>query len=250
MFDQSFVPTGGSRRWTILVALLGQFILVGILVVIPLMYVQVLPVPEVMSRVLLAPPPPPPPPPPPAPARREPPKIVARKFDPTKLTAPSTIPKQVTIQNETAEALPQAPGIAGVRGGVPGGIPGGIPGGALNSLLSSAPPPPPPVAAKAPEPPPPDRIRVGGDVQAGLLVREIAPSYPKLAAMAHIAGTVRLKAVIGRDGSVEDLTLISGHPLLIQAAEAAVKQWIYKPTLLNGLPVEVDTEIDVHFVQS
>jgi protein TonB len=68
--------------------------------------------------------------------------------------------------------------------------------------------------------------------------------------MAHISGTVRLKAVIGADGSVEDLTLISGHPLLVQAAEAAVKQWIYKPTLLNGQPVEVDTEIDVHFVAS
>jgi protein TonB len=81
-------------------------------------------------------------------------------------------------------------------------------------------------------------------------VREVAPSYPKLASMAHIAGTVRLKAVIGRDGTVEDLTLISGHPLLIQAAEAAVKQWIYKPTLLNGVPVEVETEIAVHFVAS
>jgi len=243
MFEQTFIPPGGTRRWSVLVAVLSQIFVVGILVVIPLMYVEVLPVPDTVSRILLAPPPPPPPPPPAAPARREPPKVVARKFDPTKLTAPSTIPKQITIQNETAQAFPEAPGIAGV--------PGGALGGALNSILSAAPPPPPPpVAAATPAPAPPSRIRVGGEVQAGLILREVTPSYPKLAAMAHISGTVRLKAVIGADGSVEDLTLISGHPLLVQAAEAAVKQWIYKPTLLNGQPVEVDTEIDVHFVAS
>jgi protein TonB len=139
---------------------------------------------------------------------------------------------------------------AGVPGGLPGGIPGGTLGGILNSVPSPAsPPPPPPAVAAVPSAPaPPSRIRVGGSVEAGLLLREVTPSYPKLAQQAHIAGTVRLKAVIGADGKVEDLALISGHPLLIEAAEAAVKQWIYKPTLLNGQPVEVDTEIDVHFV--
>jgi protein TonB len=210
-----------------------------------------LPVPQLMSNILLAPRPPPPPPPAAAPARREPPKAVARNFDPAKLTAPTTVPNQITIQNAPAETLPQAPGTAGVPGGVPGGVLGGALGGVLNSALAAAaPPPPPPAAAAPPQPAPPSRIRVGGDVEAGLLVHEVTPAYPKLAAQAHIGGTVRLKAVIGNDGTVENLTLISGHPLLIQAAEAAVKQWIYKPTLLNGQPVEVDTEIDVHFVES
>jgi periplasmic protein TonB len=211
--------------------------------------VQVLPTPELLSGVLVAPPPPPPPPPPAAPARLERPKIVARKFDPTKLTAPTTVPKQLTILNDTATALPQAPEIAGVPGGMPGGVAGGAIGGILNAVPAVA-PPPPPAAMAASAPAEPTRIQVGGNVEAGLLLHEVTPSYPKLASQAHISGTVRLKAVIGRDGTVEDLTLISGHPLLIPAAEAAVKQWIYKPTLLNGLPVEVATEIDVHFVAS
>lgn len=246
MFEQTFIPEGKTRRWNVVLAIAGQLLVVGILVVIPLMYVQVLPTPELVSGILLAPPPPPPPPPPPAPAQLKPPKIVARKFDPAKLTAPTTVPKQVTILNDAVAAAPEI-------GGVPGGIPGGVPGGTLGGILNSVPavaPPPPPVAAAPPPPTPPSRIQVGGNVQAGLLLHEVTPSYPKLASQAHISGTVRLKALIGRDGTIEGLTLISGHPLLIPAAEAAVKQWIYKPTLLNGLPVEVDTEIDVHFVAS
>lgn len=73
------------------------------------------------------------------------------------------------------------------------------------------------------------------------------PTYPKLAHDAHIGGTVRLKAIIAADGTVKDLSVISGHPLLIPSALNAVKQWVYKPTILNGTPIEVDTEIDVNF---
>ena len=258
MFDQSFIPGETRWRWTVPLAMLGELFVIAIVVAIPLMYVQVLPTPELVSRMmLLAPPPPPPPPPPPAAARLVRPKIVAKKFDPTKLTSPITIPKQVPILNETAPTLPQGSEIAGVPGGVPGGIPGGVlggvPGGALGGILRSIPsvaPPPPPIAAAPSEPAQPSRIQVGGNVQAGLLLHEVEPLYPKLASQAHIVGTVRLKAVIGRDGKVKDLTLISGQPLLIAAAEEAVKQWVYKPTLLNGVPVEVETEIAVHFVSS
>jgi protein TonB len=78
-------------------------------------------------------------------------------------------------------------------------------------------------------------------------VHEVKPSYPKLAKAARVTGTVRMKAIIGCDGRVKDLTLISGPPLLVSAAEAAVQQWIYRPTLLNGEPFEVETEIDVTF---
>ncbi|HLW76589.1 MAG TPA: energy transducer TonB, partial [Bryobacteraceae bacterium] len=79
---------------------------------------------------------------------------------------------------------------------------------------------------------------------------QILPEYPKLAHEAHIHGTVRLKAIIAADGTVKDLTVISGHPLLIPAALAAVKQWVYRPTILNGTPIEVDTDIDVNFTLS
>ncbi len=93
----------------------------------------------------------------------------------------------------------------------------------------------------------PTRIRVGGNIQAANLVTKVAPVYPPMAKQARIQGTVRFAAVLGKDGSVVNLQLISGHPLLVAPAQDAVKQWVYKPTLLNGAPVEVLTQIDVNF---
>jgi len=81
-------------------------------------------------------------------------------------------------------------------------------------------------------------------------VRQPKPQYPPLARQARIQGTVRFNAIIGKDGNIANLTLVSGHPLLVPAATAAVKQWVYKPTLLNGEPVEVVTVIDVNFTLS
>ena len=94
---------------------------------------------------------------------------------------------------------------------------------------------------------PPDRIRVGGNVQRSKLVREVPPQYPPLARQARIWGTVRLNAMIGRDGAVAKLQVVAGHPLLVPAALEAVRQWTYEPTLLNGKPMEVITQIDVDF---
>jgi TonB family protein len=93
----------------------------------------------------------------------------------------------------------------------------------------------------------PKRIRVGSNVQAARLVNRVQPIYPPLARQTHVSGTVKLHAIIGKDGAVEQLQVISGHPLLVQSALDAVKQWRYQSTLLNGEPVEVDTEIDVIF---
>jgi TonB family protein len=93
----------------------------------------------------------------------------------------------------------------------------------------------------------PQRIRVGGGVQKAKLVQQPAPVYPPLAMQARISGVVRLNAIIGRDGTVENLTVASGHPLLVPAAMEAVKQWVYAPTFLNGQAVEVVTQIDVEF---
>ena len=74
--------------------------------------------------------------------------------------------------------------------------------------------------------------------------------YPPLAKQARIQGTVRFNAVIGKDGTIQNLTLVSGHPLLVPSATEAVHQWVYQPTLLNGEPVEVVTQIDVNFTLS
>ncbi|PYT17888.1 MAG: energy transducer TonB, partial [Acidobacteria bacterium] len=128
-------------------------------------------------------------------------------------------------------------------GGVPGGQPGGVIAGIANSVPKAAPPPPPP----PPEKTGPQRVHVGGNVQAARLVKEVKPAYPPMAKQARISGAVRLKAIIGPDGAIRNLNVISGHPMLVQSAISAVKQWVYKPTVLNGQPVEVDTEIDVNF---
>src|SRR5438309_688327 len=112
---------------------------------------------------------------------------------------------------------------------------GGIIGGVGSSL------PPPPKAT-------PTRIRVGGQVQQASLISQPKPVYPALARQARIQGVVRLQAVIAKDGTVQELQVLSGHPLLVPSAMEAVRQWRYKPTLLNGEPVEVITMIDVNFV--
>lgn len=98
--------------------------------------------------------------------------------------------------------------------------------------------------------PAPTRIRVGGNVQAARMVHQPKPKYPPLAKQARIQGVVRFEAIIGKDGTVQQLRLVSGHPLLIPAAQEVVKQWVYQPTQLNGEPVEVATTIDVNFALS
>jgi TonB family protein len=91
------------------------------------------------------------------------------------------------------------------------------------------------------------RIRQGGNVTAASLVTKVNPTYPEEARKAHISGTVRFRVIIGKDGGVQQMEVISGHPLLVQASLDAVEQWKYRPTQLDGQPVEVDTTIDVIF---
>ena len=93
-------------------------------------------------------------------------------------------------------------------------------------------------------------MRVSAGVTSGLLVRRVNPVYPPLARQARIQGQVVLRAQISKDGSIENLQLVSGHPMLVQSALDAVKQWKYKPYLLNGEPVEEDTEVLVNFTLS
>jgi protein TonB len=254
MFEQTFVETGKTKKtWTIFVSFIGQIAFVGVLVILPMIFFDQLPGAQLISS-LVAPPPPPPPPPPPAAA---PPvkvvKVIPRQFDAGKLMAPKVIPKEVaTIKEE--ELPPPTSGVAGVVGGVPGGVAGGTPGGVLGGIIgsvpSAAPPPPPPPPKKEEKPVTPQRIKIGGSVQQAKLVRQPHPVYPPLAKQARIQGTVKLSAIISKDGTIQKLEVISGHPLLVPAALEAVKQWVYQPTLLNGEPVEVITQIDVNFTLS
>jgi protein TonB len=253
MFEQTFVDGTGktNKGWTVMVSFGLQILMVSVLVLIPLIYTETLPKTQLTS-FLVAPPPPPPPPPPPAAA---PPvkvvKVIPRQFDAGRLMAPKNIPKEIAMIKE--EEMPPPSAGAGVVGGVPGGVPGGAGGGVIGGIIGSVPtaaPPPPPAKKEEPKPVTPQRIRVGGNVQAANLVRKVTPTYPPLAKQARVQGTVRFQAIIGKDGTIQNLQLVSGHPLLVPSATEAVKQWLYKPTLLNGEPVEVITQIDVNFTLS
>jgi protein TonB len=97
---------------------------------------------------------------------------------------------------------------------------------------------------------PSKRLKVSGGIEQGLLIRNVKPVYPAIARQAGIQGEVILQAVIGKDGHIEKLHAVSGHPMLIKAALDAVQQWLYRPYLLNGEPVEVETQITVRFTVS
>jgi len=243
MFEEMVVSTSQKKTnkpWTMVLSMLFQVGFLAILILIPLIYTEALPK-TLMSSILLAPPPPPPPPPPAAPAVVVKVKPVAHLMEAGKLVAPKVIPKDVKIIKE--EEAPPDMSMGGVAGGVPGGVAGGSMGGVIGGVIGgagTAAPPPPPKAAVT-------RTRVGGAVQAAKLVNKVQPMYPPLARQTRISGTVKLHAIIGKGGIVEQLQVVSGHPLLVQSALDAVKQWRYQPTLLNGEPVEVDTEIDVIF---
>jgi protein TonB len=118
-----------------------------------------------------------------------------------------------------------------------GGVLGGVPG---------APPPPPPPKKAAPTGP----VRVGGQVAEANLIKKVQPVYPPLAKSARVSGTVEFSAVISKEGNIENLQLVRGHPLLVNAAKEAVLQWKYRPTMLNGQAVEVITSIIVNFTLS
>jgi periplasmic protein TonB len=232
LLESTVVKKKTNKGWTVIVSTVVQVLFLGILILIPLIYTQALPK-AMLSTLLIAPPPPPPPPPPPQPQKVEV-KPIARLIQAGKLVQPRAIPKEVAVFREAP--LPPDVIPTNTQSGVFGGIPGqGIIGGSG----PAAPPPPKPAT--------PTRIKQGGNVTAASLINQTRPVYPPLARQARIQGSVVLHAIIDKDGKVAQLEVVSGHPLLVQAALDAVKQWRYKPTLLNGDPVEVDTTITVTF---
>jgi TonB family protein len=93
----------------------------------------------------------------------------------------------------------------------------------------------------------PTRVKVAPNVAQAKLKSSVTPQYPPLARQARIQGIVKLNVVIGRDGMVQNISVISGHPLLVPAAIAAVKQWVFEPTQVNGAAVEVEAPLDINF---
>ncbi|MGZ4824704.1 MAG: energy transducer TonB [Terriglobales bacterium] len=242
MFEDSLIESGrrlkSKRGATTFLSFFLQAILLGILILIPLIYTEALPKQQLMT-FLVAPPPPPPPPPPPAATPVKVVKQVVSEINNGQLRTPTKIPEKVQMIKEE-EAPPPTSGLSGVVGGVPGGVPGGQMGGVIGGIISSTPVAVPKVAA-------PQKIRVSQGVAQGLLIHQVKPNYPPLARQARIQGAVVLQAVISKDGTIQGLHVVSGHPMLTPAAIDAVKQWRYKPYFLNGEPVEVETVVTVNF---
>ncbi|MGB0011322.1 MAG: energy transducer TonB [Candidatus Sulfotelmatobacter sp.] len=230
----------GRQTWATIASFGVQCVMLGVLLLLPLYFTQELPKAQLLT-FLVAPPPPPPPPPPAQQAARIMRVIQSDLLAGGELRTPTKIPSKVQMISE--EEAPMVMG-GGVVGGVPGGIPGGQLGGVIGGIVNST-----SNLAYIPklQPVMPQRVRISQGVTNGLLLRKVEPTYPTLAREARIQGNVVLKAIIDRDGSIQDLQVVTGYPMLVPAAIQAVKQWRYRPYLLNGQPVEVETTITVIF---
>jgi periplasmic protein TonB len=248
MFADSVLDFGAQSKRKALAtttSFIVNVLAVLVMLAVPLMFTEDLPKAQLLT-LLVAPPPPPPPPPPAAEAVQ---KIVRQiqtdMLNTGQLRTPTRIPQKVQMIREE-EAPPPMAATTGVVGGVPGGIPGGqlsgVIGGIVNATSNVAVPKFAPVV--------PQRVRISQGVTKGLLIRRVEPTYPPLARSARVQGEVVLSAIISTNGDIENLQLVSGHPMLVPAALTAVKQWRYKPYLLNGQPTEVETTITVIFTLS
>ena len=242
MFEQSILierPT--KTAWSLLLSLTLQLVTVAVLVLLPLVFTDQLS-PFQWSNILVAPLSPPPP--------SLPERMVARSTSavsnaPRVFTAPTRIPDSITTSADPASQPTLDVGVPYSTGALNTAI------GTIGDIIRTvAPPPPPPAPPKVIEPAVSKPRPVSGGVQNAKLVRKVMPAYPALARQARISGTVRLIGIIGKDGTIRNLQLVSGHPLLVDAALQAVRQWIYQPTLLTGQPVEVIAPIDVIFTLS
>lgn len=241
MFEESLIESQNRiktrRGWTTILSFALQVLAVTVLVLLPLIFTEALPLTPASMTQLAAPPPPPPPPPPAAQAapRAKPVAVTADDA----LRVPVKIPQKVAMLKEAPAESAAAPP-SGVMGGVPGGVAGGQMGGVIGGVIGATPAAVPKIAT-------PKSVRISQGVSQGLLEKQVKPNYPPLARQARIQGQVVLQAVIGKDGRVQNLQVVSGHPMLAGAALDAVKQWKYKPYYLNGQPVEVETNITVNF---
>jgi len=242
IFADSLLETSwahrGRRGWTTLTSFGVQAIVIGLLLMIPLLTTVGLPVNPIMTT--------------PVSWAAPPPSASMRPQSPTQpnesnlsgnvIIAPRSIPHEVQILNET-EPPPQVsyntePGVIGSTG--PGGAREGVWESINESLSRVQPPSPPPAIIKR-------EFRTSSMLE-GSLIRRVQPLYPPLARSARIQGSVVLTAVISQTGTMKNVTAVSGHPMLVPAAVQAVSQWRYRPYILNGEAIEVETQITVNFV--
>ena len=240
MFADPFCDTpwapASRRGWTTLVSFVAQGLGVGVLLLLPMIYNDAIPAIR-LSSFLTVPLPPPAPAPP---STHSQPTHSQTNMNGSHVIIPTAVPDYIAIVHDEAVSesvsLDDTSGVAGGTGirGAANGVPGGI--GIADTV---APPPPPKPVARPP------RI---SRMMEGNLIHRVQPVYPMAAKAARIQGPVVLRAVISKEGTIENLAVVSGHPMLVRAALDAVSQWRYRPYLLNGDPFEVETQVTVNFV--
>jgi protein TonB len=222
--------THQTRTWPVSVALHTVFAVA--IIIVPILKSGLLPEPAAVKAFFVEPmsaPAPPPPPPPPAPKARRVPKIVA----------PDLMDDSAFVAPVVEELLPEDGLDLGFEGGVEGGVAGGVPGGVIGGVVGGLP--------DAPPPPPQRAIRVGGQIKQPKKLKDVAPVYPDIAKQARVQGVVILECTISPQGKVTNVNVLRGIPLLNESAMSAVRQWVYTPTLLNGVPVPVIMTVTVNF---
>ena len=239
MFEQSIqIGPPTHKSWTVLVSLAGEVVLLSVAALVPLAYTEHLPSFDWKAAAVG---PPPARPLDPAPMRnaRE---TAARSASPRIFVYRPQQNLSVLYDPAPEPFTMDAPPSNGVEGSI-GILQAAPPLPAQPSIERPPVPPPATPADSAPSGP----IRVSQGVQMAKLIRQVKPGYPALAKAVRVSGVVHLVGVIGKDGKIQQLQLISGHALLAGAALEAVRQWIYQPTLLNGEAVEVIAPIDIYF---
>jgi protein TonB len=252
MFEQTLLthPPSGQKTRALAVSFMAQMSLLGVLLVAPLLYTQVLPL-VVDTSPIYVPIFHPEPPVPPAPVTTSSVSTspsrslsIPRQYVPR--AVPNNSPISATGPDITPVEIGGGPTIA-VIGTETGRDRLSGSEGLVSRLPEAVAAAPVVITATPPTPAPQKPISVSSGVQASKLVSKVMPAYPTPAKLARVQGTVRLSARIGKDGHVAELRTLEGHPLLRRAAEDAVRQWVYSPTYLSGVAVEVETSIDVHF---
>jgi len=233
----------GSPALRLAVSILLHVTVITVPIIIGLFFTDTINIKQYAAAMLVAPPPPPPPPPPATAAMIKARPSRAKFITGGKLFAPTIIPKQIA---QLKEAPMEPDSFGGVEGGVPGGVPGGqmggVIGGVLGGVLSTAAKPVAPLPGKSAP------IRVGGRVKSPRALVQPPPEYPALARQARIQGQVQVDAVLDEQGNVIEMKVVSGPPLLYQAALDALKKWKYEPTYLNDQPIAVQMIVNVTFV--
>jgi protein TonB len=224
------------RGWTTLISFSMQALLVGAALMVPLLYSEGLPSLHLMRQAVIGPPPSRGPAPQIEPSHGR--NLVPKNASGSVLMTPQQIPKRVTLETDVPVGPPPELATGGGASGSSGpGVPNGILSSTGDANVILIPPRPvhhPPIS----------------HWMEGNLVHRVQPEYPPLAVQTRTQGQVVLRAVISREGIIEKLQVVSGHPLLVRAAIEAVRQWRYRPYVLNGEPVEVETQVTVNFVLS